>query len=212
MAAGSIFGPRGIDKSVLPVYRRWWRLQNYWASLLGILGNLLIICVVLILRQLCETRLFAEGLVSLLQKGVSYFSAELTALIEQQFEGSQLKFGRAVGIDQSMVSRQCAGLSLPDRATIHRLSQALTEFQVIPLVVAYLQDHCPISIRNKLSIHPAAPMAASGSVEKLQIDIGAFSVRQRGIIRELLAMITADPEATAFLAAVLKFSDRPADQ
>ena len=149
---------------------------------------------------------------SLLQKGVSYFSAELTALIEQQFEGSQLKFGRAVGIDQSMVSRQCAGLSLPDRATIHRLSQALTEFQVIPLVVAYLQDHCPISIRNKLSIHPAAPMAASGSVEKLQIDIGAFSVRQRGIIRELLAMITADPEATAFLAAVLKFSDRPADQ
>jgi len=187
-------------------------LQNYRASLLEILGNFLIICVALIVRQLCEIRLFAEYRVNLIQKAVSHFSAELTALIEQQFEGSQLKFGRAVGIDQSMVSRQCAGLSLPDRATIHRLSQALTEFQVIPLVVAYLQDHCPISIRNKLSIHPAAPMAASGSVEKLQIDIGAFSVRQRGIIRELLAMITADPEATAFLAAVLKFSDRPADQ
>ena len=212
MPTGSIFGPRGIDKSVLPVYRWWWRLQNYRASLSGILGKFLIICVVLIVRQLCEIRLFAEYRVNLLQTAVSHFSAELTALIEQQFEGSQLKFGRAVGIDQSMVSRQCAGLSLPDRATIHRLSQALTEFQVIPLVVAYLQDHCPISIRNKLSIHPAAPMAASGSVEKLQIDIGAFSVRQRGIIRELLAMITADPEATAFLAAVLKFSDRPADQ
>jgi hypothetical protein len=55
-------------------------------------------------------------------------------------------------------------------------------------------------------------MEALASVENLQIDIGALSVRQRRIVRELLAMITADPEATAFLAAVLKFSDRPADE
>ena len=175
------------------------------------LGNSLITYVELIVRQLCEIHLFAEDWVALLQKGVSYFSAELTALIEQQFEGSQLKFGRAVGIDQSMVSRQCAGLSLPDRATIHRLTQALTEFQVIPLVVAYLQDHCPMSIRDKVSIHSVAPIEASASVENLRIDIGSLSLLQRGIVRELLAMITADPEATAFLAAVLKFSDRGSD-
>lgn len=207
-------GPGWNDSigSVTPVSQHGHGLQNYWNLPLGILGNFLIIYVELIVQQLCEIRLFAGSLVNLLQKAVSHFSAELTALIEQQFEGSQLKFGRAVGIDQSMVSRQCAGLSLPDRATIHRLTQALTEFQLIPLVVAYLQDHCPMSIRNKLSIHPAAPMEALASVENLQIDIGALSVRQRRIVRELLAMITADPEATAFLAAVLKFSDRPADE
>lgn len=69
-----------------------------------------------------------------------------------------------------------------------------------------------MSIRNKLSILPVVPIEALASVENLQIDIGALSVRQRRIVRELLAMITADPEATAFLAAVLKFSDRPADE
>ncbi len=197
--------------SVLPIHQWWQRLQNHWTSLSGRLGNFLIISVELIVRQLCETHLFAEYWVTLLNKGVSYFSAELTALIEDQFEGSQLKFGRAVGIDQSMVSRQCAGLSLPDRATIQRLSHALTEFQLIPLVVAYLQDHCPMSIRSKLLIHPAAPIDALASVENLRIDIGSLSLRQREIIRELLAMITTDPGATAFLEAVLKFSDRRAD-
>ncbi|MEY2787013.1 MAG: hypothetical protein RLZZ34_156, partial [Verrucomicrobiota bacterium] len=84
-------------------------------------------------KQLCERRWFAGDAPSCHKIVVSHFSAELAALIQREFEGSQLKFGRVTGIDQSMVSRQCAGVSLPDRATIGRVTRALPESQSIPL-------------------------------------------------------------------------------
>lgn len=136
---------------------------------------------------------------------MSYFSAELAALIERRFGGSQLKFGRAVGIDQSVVSRQCAGLALPDRVTVQRLTQALSETQSIPLVVAYLQDHCPVSLRPKVAISSRAPLAQQLAVDALQLDLSQYSVRQRSLIRQLTMWVASDPNAMVFLASVLKF-------
>lgn len=137
---------------------------------------------------------------------VSHFSAELAALIDRQFEGSQLKFGRAVGIDQSMVSRQCAGLSLPDRATVQRLTQALSDTQSIPLVVAYLRDHCPASLRSRVSIRAKLHPAKMRPGEGLKIDLARFPDAQRTLIRQFVDIVMADPRATAFLSAALKFA------
>ncbi len=136
---------------------------------------------------------------------MSYFSAELAALIERRFGGSQLKFGRAVGIDQSVVSRQCAGLAMPDRATVQRLTQALSETQSIPLVVAYLQDHCPASLRSKVAISPRVPSAQPRAAEALQLDLSQYSVRQRSLIRQLMMLVASDPHSMGFLTSVLKF-------
>lgn len=140
---------------------------------------------------------------------MSYFSAELAALIERRFGGSQLKFGRAVGIDQSVVSRQCAGLALPDRVTVQRLTQALSETQSIPLVVAYLQDHCPVSLRPKVAISSRVPLAQQLAVDALQLDLAQYSVRQRWLIQQLTLLVASDPHSMAFLASVLKFIRPP---
>jgi transcriptional regulator with XRE-family HTH domain len=132
----------------------------------------------------------------------------MASLIDRQFEGSQLKFGRAVGIDQSMVSRQCAGLSMPDRATVHRLARALSETQAIPLVVAYLQDLCPLELRPKVVIQTKPHLGKSKSEEGLIIDLARFTTRQRSLIREFMDIVMTDPGATSFLEALLKFRDR----
>ncbi|MFM8877875.1 MAG: hypothetical protein ACKOKG_01875, partial [Verrucomicrobiota bacterium] len=140
---------------------------------------------------------------------VSHFSAELAALIERQFEGSQLKFGRAVGIDQSMVSRQCAGVSLPDRATVQRFTRALSETQSIPLVVAYLRDHCPESLRSQICIRAKSPAAKARAGESLKIDLAGLPTRQRTLIRQFTDLMVSDPRATAFLSAALRFVNEP---
>ena len=140
---------------------------------------------------------------------VSHFSAELAALIERQFEGSQLKFGRAVGIDQSMVSRQCAGVSLPDRATVQRFTRALSETQSIPLVVAYLQDHCPSSLRSQISIRAKPLSAKVRTGESLKIDLAGHPTRQRALIRQFVDLLVSDPRATTFLSAVLRYMNQP---
>ncbi len=119
-----------------------------------------------------------------------------------------MKFGRAVGIDQSVVSRQCAGLALPDRATVQRLTQALSETQSIPLVVAYLQDHCPVSLRPKVGISPRVPSVQQRAAEALQLDLSQYSVRQRSLIRQLAMWVASDPNAMVFLTSVLKFMGR----
>lgn len=139
---------------------------------------------------------------------MSYFSVEMASLIDRQFEGSQLKFGRAVGIDQSMVSRQCAGLSMPDRATVHRLARALSEAQAIPLVVAYLQDLCPLELRLKVAIQAKPHLGMPKSEGGLVIDLARFTTRQRSMIHEFMDIVMTDPGATSFLEALLKFRDR----
>jgi len=151
--------------------------------------------------------LVCRGEPNLSQIGVSYFSEEMASLIDRQFEGSQLKFGRAVGIDQSMVSRQCAGLSMPDRATVHRLARALSETQAIPLVVAYLQDLCPLELRPKVAIQAKPQSGKSKSDSGLKIDLARFTTRQRSLIREFMDIVMTDPQATSFLEALLKFRD-----
>ena len=132
----------------------------------------------------------------------------MALLIDRQFEGSQLKFGRAVGIDQSMVSRQCAGLSMPDRATVHRLARALSETQAIPLVVAYLQDLCPLELRPKVAIQANPQLGKSKSEGGLTIDLARFTTRQRSLIRELIDIVMTDPRAISFFEALLKFRDQ----
>lgn len=156
-------------------------------------------------KQLCERRWFAGDAPSCHKIVVSHFSAELAALIQREFEGSQLKFGRVTGIDQSMVSRQCAGVSLPDRATIGRVTRALPESQSIPLVVAYLLDHCPVSLRTRVRVQAGARGAQQRATEGLRIDLGRLTTRQRDLIRQLADLVVADPGASDLLSAFLKF-------
>ena len=132
---------------------------------------------------------------------MSFFSAQLATLIDQDFDGSQLKFGRAVGIDQSMVSRQCAGLSLPDRATVDRLAKMLSQTQAIPLMVAYLQDHCPLPLRAKP--HSGKVKAS----ENLKIDLARFPTQQRALIQGFVNIVTTDARAAKLMGCLIKFCD-----
>lgn len=148
-------------------------------------------------------------LAAVIRKVVSHFSVELAELIKRKYGGSQLKFGRSVGIDQSIISRQCAGVSLPDRTTVRRLAHSLSETQAIPLVVAYLQDLCPATLRTQVAVQALSQTGRSRSAESLQVDLSRFSVRQRTLIRELLELLATDPRSAGFLAAVLGFVRRP---
>jgi hypothetical protein len=139
---------------------------------------------------------------------VSFFSEGLTSLIDRDFEGGQLKFGRSVGIDQSVVSRQCAGLSMPDRATVHRLARALPETQMTPLVVAYLQDLCPLEFRSKVVIRAKSKLCKSGFDRSLKIDLEMLTERQRSLIREFMRIVVTEPHTVSFLEALLKFRDQ----
>jgi hypothetical protein len=138
---------------------------------------------------------------------VSFFSAQLSTLIDQDFDGSQLKFGRAVGIDQSMVSRQCAGLSLPDRATVDRLAKMLSETQAIPLVVAYLQDHCSLPLRPQLVIRAKPQLGKVKASENLKIDLARFPTHQRALIQGFVNIVTTDARATELMGSLIKFCD-----
>jgi len=104
-----------------------------------------------------------------------------------------------------MVSRQCAGVSLPDRATVQKFTQALSDTQSIPLVVAYLQDHCPVPLRSKVSIRARMAVPKTRPGEGLKLDLARFPPPQRTLIRQFVDIVVADPRATAFLSAALKF-------
>ena len=135
---------------------------------------------------------------------VSYFSAELLALINRDFDGSQLKFIRAVGIDQSMVSRQCAGLIIPGRSTVDRLAKMLSETQAIPLVVAYLQDNCPLHLRPQVVIR-AKPQSGKVQVkENLKIDLARFPTHQRVVIQGFINIVTTDSRIAELVSVLIK--------
>ena len=138
---------------------------------------------------------------------VSYFSAELSALIDRDFGGSQLKFGRTVGIDQSMVSRQCAGLSMPDRATVDRFEKTLSQTQAIPLVVAYLQDHCPLPLRPQVVIRAKPQSGKVKASENLKIDLARFPTQQRALIQGFVNIVTTDARAAELMGSLIKFCD-----
>ena len=138
---------------------------------------------------------------------VSYFSAELSALIDRDFGGSQLKFGRTVGIDQSMVSRQCAGLSMPDRATVDRFEKTLSQTQAIPLVVAYLQDHCPLPLRPQVVIRAKLPSGKAQARENMKIDLARFPTHQSALIQGIVNIVTTDARAAELIDSLIKFCD-----
>ena len=138
---------------------------------------------------------------------VSYFSAELSALIDRDFGGSQLKFGRTVGIDQSMVSRQCAGLSMPDRATVDRFEKTLSQTQAIPLVVAYLQDHCPLPLRPQVVIRAKLPSGKAQARENMKIDLARFPTHQSALIQGIVNIVTTDARAAKLMGSLIKLCD-----
>lgn len=141
-------------------------------------------------------------------KSVSYFSAELIALIDRDFDGSQLKFIGAVGIDQSMVSRHCAGLLIPGSSTIDRLAKTLSVTQALPLVVGYLQDHCPLHLRPQVEIR-AKPQSGKVQVkENLKIDLAKFPMHQRTVIQGFINIVTTDSRAAELGNILIKYYDK----
>jgi hypothetical protein len=106
------------------------------------------------------------------------------------------------------VSRQCAGLSLPDRATVDRLAKMLSETQAIPLVVAYLQDHCPSHLRPQVVVR-AKPQSGQVQVkENLKIDLAKFPMHQRTVIQGFITIVTTDSRATELIDILIKFYEK----
>ena len=107
-----------------------------------------------------------------------------------------------------MVSRQCAGLSMPDRATVDRFEKTLSQTQAIPLVVAYLQDHCPLPLRPQVVIRAKPQSGKLPANENLKIDLARFPTHQRALIRGIVDVVVTDPQATQFLESLLKFCNQ----
>ncbi len=97
---------------------------------------------------------------------------------------------------------------MPDRATIHRLARALPETQMTPLVVAYLQDLCPLEFRSKVVIRVKSKLGKTGFDISLKIDLEMLTGRQRALIREFMRIVAMEPQAVSFLEALLKFLDQ----
>lgn len=130
------------------------------------------------------------------------------ALIDRDFDGSQLKFIKAVGIDQSMVSRHCSGLLIPGSSTIDRLAKTLSVTQALPLVVGYLQDHCPLHLRPQVEIR-AKPQSGKVQVkENLKIDLAKFPMHQRTVIQGFINIVTTDSRAAELGDILIKFYDK----
>ena len=96
---------------------------------------------------------------------------------------------------------------MPEYLGLYRLARALSETQAIPLVVAYLQDLCPLELRPKVAIQAKPQLGKSKSEGGLTIDLARFNTRQRSLIREFMDIVMTDPQATSFLEALLKFRD-----
>ena len=137
-------------------------------------------------------------------KNIIYFSDELLALIDRDFDGSQVKFVRTVGVDQSLVSRHCAGLLIPSSSTINRLAETLSATQALPLVVAYLQDHCPLHLRSQVEIR-AKPQSGKVQVkENLKIDLARFPTHQRVVIQGFIDIVTTDSRIAELVSVLIK--------
>ena len=97
---------------------------------------------------------------------------------------------------------------MPDRATVDRFEKTLTETQAIPLVVACLQDHCPLQLRPQVVIRPKPQSGKLPANENLKIDLARFPTHQRALIRGIVDVVVTDPQATQFLESLLKFCNQ----
>lgn len=132
---------------------------------------------------------------------MSFFAAELVALIKTRFDGNQQRFSRATGIDPSMVSRQCSGRSLPDSATIRRVVAGMSPADAAGLVAAYLRDVCPPAVRGLVQISAIdRPLGDPKSADAQHLlDLSALTVRDQVVAREVVAWLQVDPAAADFL-------------
>lgn len=77
-----------------------------------------------------------------------------------------------------------------------------------PLVVAYLQDLCPLEFRSKVVIRAKPKLGKSGFDRSLKIDLEMLTERQRSLIREFMRIVVTEPHTVSFLEALLKFRDQ----
>ena len=107
-----------------------------------------------------------------------------------------------------MVSRHCAGLLIPGSSTIDRLAKTLSVTQALPLVVGYLQDHCPLHLRPQVEIR-AKPQSGKVQVkENLKIDLAKFPMHQRTVIQGFINIVTTDSRATELGDILIKYYDK----
>jgi len=104
-----------------------------------------------------------------------------------------------------MVSRHCAGLLIPSSSTINELAKTLSATQAVPLVVAYLQDHCPLHLRSQIQIQ-AKPQSGKVQVkENLKIDLARFPMHQRTVIQRFINIVTTDSRTTELMDVLIKY-------
>ncbi|MEA3212276.1 MAG: hypothetical protein QOE70_5333 [Chthoniobacter sp.] len=83
---------------------------------------------------------------------MSYFSAALDALMREN-EFTQLGLSRHAGVHQGQLSQYLQGLRWPEAEGLERLCTAFGA-DGVSLLVAYLRDQIPESLRDKVEISP----------------------------------------------------------
>lgn len=142
---------------------------------------------------------------------MSFYAGALLDLIRRRFEGNQHRFSKATGIDPSMVSRQCSGISLPDSSTIRKTISGLPPADGAELVVAYLRDICPPSVRALVEINtkPKEPVKEITRTLQPLLDVSELPTRDVRIAEEMVRWIKVDPAASAFLSHALSLMRPP---
>jgi hypothetical protein len=96
---------------------------------------------------------------------------------------------------------------MPDRATVDRFEKTLSQTQAIPLVVAYLQDHCPLPLRPQVVIRAKPPSGKAQARENMKIDLARFPTHQSALIQGIVNIVTTDARAAEFFDSLIKFCD-----
>jgi len=132
---------------------------------------------------------------------MTFFAAEMVELIKARFGGNQQRFSKATGIDPSMVSRQCSGRSMPDFATMSRIVGGIPSADAAGLVVAYLRDVCPVSVRGLVQVRVLgkAPDQQKAVDTRHLLDLSPLTPRDQELAQTVVAWMQVDPAAADFL-------------
>lgn len=138
---------------------------------------------------------------------MSFFSEELTRVIKEEFAGHQLSLCRKAGISQSILSRQCAGICMPDPSTLEKILEAISPKNQGGLLKAFLIDQCPVSYRSKFKVTPNSDKTNGEGPGASQVDLSDLTPGVRKSVLTLIQHARKNPNAAEFFGATAHFLD-----
>ena len=136
---------------------------------------------------------------------MSYFSTELVRILDEEFHGHQLRMAKRAGLSQSILSRQCSGICLPDMGTLEKLLDAVSPKARGPLLKSFLLDQCPSSYRSKFKMTTGSTKANVQTTKDCRIDLSELPPAMQRAVFLFIRQAKENPQASDFIVSTARF-------